>query len=134
MALNIPTHLPTASLLVSNMHCPSCVESITQLLSGLSSVKNLSISLLLNRVTFAIDTSISSSTRAPSYRKIVDQVKGILATEGGFNVTEEAAPRLPPSLPSSPSLAASAAPPRRRSAPRSADPPPRALRGLPCRA
>ncbi|KAL1408194.1 hypothetical protein Q8F55_004999 [Vanrija albida] len=93
MALdNIPTHLPTASLLVSNMHCPSCVEAITQLLSGLSSVKNLSISLLLNRVTFAIDTSISSSTKTPSYRRIVDQVKGILATEGGFTVTEEAAP------------------------------------------
>ncbi|RSH88277.1 uncharacterized protein EHS24_000811 [Apiotrichum porosum] len=90
----LPTHLPTASLMVANMHCPSCVEAITELLANIPAVVNLSVSLLLNRVTFSVDTSISSSSSSnPSnYERIVDQVHQVLTTEGGFVVTDENAP------------------------------------------
>ncbi|CAK9784363.1 heavy metal translocatin [Cutaneotrichosporon oleaginosum] len=87
--VTIPTHLPTASLVVGNMHCPSCVESITNLLAALPSVKNLSVSLLLHRVTFAIDTSIGSSRVPTSVDRVVEQVAHTLKSEGGFEVATE---------------------------------------------
>lgn len=87
----IPTHLLTASLVVSNMHCPSCVESITNLLSHVPAVKNLSVSLLLHRITFAVDLSAgSSSSSAPMTKeRVVEQVKRILKSEGGFEVASD---------------------------------------------
>lgn len=85
----LPTHLPTASLLVANMHCPSCVESISALAGDIPGVVNLSVSLLLHRVTFAVDTSISSSSRPGSVDRVIDSVKRVLTTEGGFVVTNE---------------------------------------------
>ncbi|GMK57348.1 hypothetical protein CspeluHIS016_0401820 [Cutaneotrichosporon spelunceum] len=89
MPPSIPTHLPTASLLVGNMHCPSCVESITSLLSAFGAVQNLSVSLLLHRITFAVDTSIGSSRTPTSVNRVVEQVKNTLKSEGGFEVTDE---------------------------------------------
>lgn len=89
MVTNIPTHLPTASLVVGNMHCPSCVESITNLLAGMVAVKNLSVSLLLHRITFAVDTSIGTSRAPMSVDRVVEQVKHTLKSEGGFDVTNE---------------------------------------------
>lgn len=86
---NIPTHLPTASLVVGNMHCPSCVESITNLLANMSAVKNLSVSLLLHRITFAVDTSISSSKAPMTLDRVVEQVAHTLKSEGGFDVTSD---------------------------------------------
>lgn len=90
MVNNIPTHLPTASLVVGNMHCPSCVESITNLLQGMSAVKNLSVSLLLHRITFAVDTSTSSSTSPMTVDRVVEQVTHTLKSEGGFEVSTDA--------------------------------------------
>ena len=79
-------HLPRVSLLVSNMHCPSCCEAITHLLSPLPSIRNLSISLLLRTVTFSVDPSISSSAKQVTREKVVKDVTAILTGEGGFEV------------------------------------------------
>lgn len=71
---DIPTHLMTASLLVNNMHCPSCIETIRKALANVPSVHNLTVSLLLHRITFNVD-----SKRAAS---VIAHVKRILRTEG----------------------------------------------------
>lgn len=82
----LPLHFPTVSLLVSNMHCPSCSEAITQLLSSLPSIRNLSVSLLLRTVTFAIDLSISSSKVTVTTGSVINDVTKVLVREGGFEV------------------------------------------------
>jgi heavy metal translocating P-type ATPase len=71
------------------MHCPSCVESITALAATVPGVVRLSVSLLLHRVTFAVDTSVGSSLRTLTTARVVDQLKRVLITEGGFVVSEE---------------------------------------------
>ncbi|BEJ17273.1 hypothetical protein CspHIS471_0606740 [Cutaneotrichosporon sp. HIS471] len=55
----------------------------------MGAVKNLSVSLLLHRITFAIDTSIGSSRSPMSVARVVEQVKHTLKSEGGFEVTDE---------------------------------------------
>ncbi|ORY25914.1 E1-E2 ATPase-domain-containing protein, partial [Naematelia encephala] len=84
--MDLPTHLPSVTLLVSNMHCPSCVESITALLDPISSIKDLSVNLLLRTVTFRVDTSISGSKSPKSAEGIQQDVKRVLTTQGGFQV------------------------------------------------
>jgi copper ion binding protein len=71
------------------MHCPSCVESITALVADIPGVVHLGVSLLLHRVTFLVDTSVSSSKNATTVERVVEQVKRVLTTEGGFFVTDE---------------------------------------------
>lgn len=85
---DLPLNLATISLLVHNLHCPSCVESITQILSPLPAVQNLSVSLLLHRVTFAVDISPSSLTTPKTVNKVVQEVKARLAEEGGFKIAD----------------------------------------------
>lgn len=78
--MSLPLAFPSACLLVSNMHCPSCVETITRLLSPLACIRNLQVSLLLRTLTFAIDTDDTPPG------KIVDEVVTVLTSEGGFEV------------------------------------------------
>jgi Cu+-exporting ATPase len=90
--MSLPSHLPTTTLLLPNMHCPSCAETITQLLSPIRSISDINVSLLLRTVTFATNTrSSTSSGRAEKItrREVVD----VLMREGGFIVeTEEGQP------------------------------------------
>ncbi len=91
MSPELPLHLPTVSLLISNLHCPSCVETITSLLAPLSAIRNLSISFLLHTITFSVDTSRarSSSKVTKSVDVVVDDVKAVLAQEGGFLIADK---------------------------------------------
>ncbi|WWC88506.1 uncharacterized protein L201_003417 [Kwoniella dendrophila CBS 6074] len=90
----LPVFLPTISLLISNMHCTSCCETIDHLLSTISSIKSISTSLLLHSVTFSIDleSSGSSSTGKPkTIGKVIEEALKVLRSEGGFNVIAESA-------------------------------------------
>lgn len=71
---DIPTHLTTATLLVSNMHCPSCIDAIEAALSAVPHVTNIAISLLLHRITFSTDSSRSAS--------VIAHAKRVLRAEG----------------------------------------------------
>ncbi|WVR06466.1 hypothetical protein IAU60_003497 [Kwoniella sp. DSM 27419] len=90
---SLPLALAHITLLISNMHCTSCCETIAQLLSGVTSIKSVSTSLLLHTVTFAVDTSAgpSTSNRTLTVRKVVQDAMGLLKTEGGFEVMTESA-------------------------------------------
>lgn len=81
--MDIPSHLPTVSLVVQNLHCPSCVETIQSLLASVPAVKNLVVSLLLHSVSFGVDTSQSRNVD-----KVVSDVKRLLVAEGGFVIDE----------------------------------------------
>lgn len=85
---DIPTHLLTASLLVNNMHCPSCIDTIRAALTNVPSVHNLTVSLLLHRITFNVDSKRSAS--------VIEHVKRILRTEG-FSVATPDEPEEPES-------------------------------------
>ncbi|OCF30430.1 hypothetical protein I316_07917 [Kwoniella heveanensis BCC8398] len=89
----LPLSLPHITLLISNMHCTSCCETITQLLSTLPSIKGVSTSLLLHTVTFAVDASFgpSSYSGPVTIGKIVKDAMTLLRTEGGFDVIAETA-------------------------------------------
>ncbi|WVQ96615.1 hypothetical protein IAU59_003720 [Kwoniella sp. CBS 9459] len=89
----LPLSLPHITLLISNMHCTSCCETITQLLSTLPSIKGVSTSLLLHTVTFAVDVSSGPSTSSGpvTIGKIVKDAMVLLRTEGGFDVIAETA-------------------------------------------
>ena len=72
------------------MHCPSCVETITQLLEPLPTVANLNISLLLHTITFTPNSSAAgTSAGGKSQEKTVAQVTNILRREGGFKVESD---------------------------------------------
>lgn len=88
MPTDIPTHLLTASLLVNNMHCPSCIDTIRDALRNVPSVHNLTVSLLLHRITFNVDSKRSAS--------VIDHVKRILRHEG-FSVSTPDEPEEPES-------------------------------------
>jgi Cu+-exporting ATPase len=75
----------TAQLLVSNMHCPSCVEAITQLLEPVVYVKDLSVNLLQRTVTFQID-SAQVPSGSTGHADPIDEVKRLLQSEGGFAI------------------------------------------------
>ena len=81
---------PTATLLVSNMHCPSCVETITSLLRSLPHLIDVHISLLLHTVTFGIDGTVvgSTSTSQRPYPEIIGAVMELLSNQGGFIIDE----------------------------------------------
>lgn len=85
----LPIHLPTFSLLVRNMHCPSCCEAITQLLSPIPAVRGLSVSLLLRTITFSVDPSHSSSIKPIVPSVVVRDVNAILTRDGGFEVHQQ---------------------------------------------
>ncbi|WVW84814.1 hypothetical protein I302_106849 [Kwoniella bestiolae CBS 10118] len=88
----LPTSLPTITLLISNMHCTSCCETIHTLLSTIQSIKSISTSLLLHSVTFSIDldNSASSSNGKPkTIGKVVEEALKVLRGEGGFSVIAE---------------------------------------------
>jgi len=83
--MSLPTHTPTITLLIPNMHCPSCVETITNLLAPLRPISNLNVSLLLHTVTFTLNPdSPGSSARKPDH--VVDKAANMLRREGGFIV------------------------------------------------
>ncbi|WVQ83012.1 hypothetical protein IAT38_005150 [Cryptococcus sp. DSM 104549] len=87
----LPLSLPTITLLINNMHCTSCCDAISTLLSTLPAVRSVTTSLLLRTVTFSIDTSLSQSTSrsAVTMGKLVDEVVRKLQGEGGFVVEME---------------------------------------------
>ncbi|ORX37325.1 E1-E2 ATPase-domain-containing protein [Kockovaella imperatae] len=85
---SIPYHLPRCTLLIPNMHCPSCVESITSILSSVPQISQLDVSLLVRSVTFSIDTSIGGSLKPKSAAGIIAKVKELLVLEGGFVVEQ----------------------------------------------
>ncbi|WVF69120.1 hypothetical protein IAT40_003894 [Kwoniella sp. CBS 6097] len=89
----LPLSLPHITLLISNMHCTSCCETITQLLSSVPSIKGVSTSLLLHTVTFAVDPEHGPSTSSGpvTIGKIVKDAMALLRTEGGFDVIAETA-------------------------------------------
>ena len=83
---HIPTIQPTFSLLVKNMHCSSCSDTIIDLLSPLKQLRDLSVSLKFHTVTFGLDTSLSSSTSLPSVKTLICDVTETLERNGGFEV------------------------------------------------
>lgn len=101
--MSLPTSLPTITLLIPNMHCPSCVESITQLLSPLRSISNLNVSLLLHTVTFTPNSAAPSGSLKSGERGLAKEVTEILQREGGFVVENPSAEQLSLSTSSSPS-------------------------------
>ena len=82
---DLPLHAASFSLLVKNMHCPSCVDYITSLLSTLTYVRDLSVSLLLHTVTFRLDAQVATSSNQTE-SKLVDEVTALLSKEGGFEL------------------------------------------------
>lgn len=88
--MTLPYHSPTVTLLIPNMHCPSCVETITNLLAPLRSISNLNVSLLLHTVSFAIDPH-SPGSSAKKQEKTEDSVAKLLRREGGFIVESPSA-------------------------------------------
>ncbi|KAK6908061.1 hypothetical protein I203_102062 [Kwoniella mangroviensis CBS 8507] len=88
----LPTSLPTITLLISNMHCTSCCETIHQLLSTIQSIKSVSTSLLLHSVTFSVDldnTASSSNGKPKTIGRVVEEALKVLRGEGGFIVIAE---------------------------------------------
>ncbi|WWD04999.1 hypothetical protein V865_003070 [Kwoniella europaea PYCC6329] len=88
----LPTSLPTITLLISNMHCTSCCETIHQLLSTIQSIKSVSTSLLLHSVTFSVDldnTASSSNGKPKTIGRVIEEALKVLRGEGGFNVIAE---------------------------------------------
>lgn len=83
--MSLPVHTPTITLLIPNMHCPSCVETITNLLAPLRFVSNLNVSLLLHTVTFTLNPDSPGSSSKKSDH-VVEQAAGVLRREGGFIV------------------------------------------------
>ena len=71
------------------MHCPSCVESITSILSPVPHLKDLNVSLLVRSVTFQVDTSIGSSGKRKAAKEVEKDVKRLLESEGGFVVDRQ---------------------------------------------
>lgn len=93
--------MPAVSLLIRNMHCPSCCEAIRQLLEPLPAVRDLSIDLLRRTVNFAVDVHAAhpdtdASSGALKLGDVYDQVVQLLYEEGGFEV-EGDRPGGPPS-------------------------------------
>ncbi|RXK37708.1 hypothetical protein M231_05041 [Tremella mesenterica] len=84
--MSLPLHNTSHSLLIPNMHCPSCVEHITSLLSTLTYVRDISISLLLQTVTFRIVVSENSVKNNKTEIDLVKDVARVLYREGGFEV------------------------------------------------
>lgn len=82
---DLPLHSASFSLLVKNMHCPSCVDYITSLLSTLTYVRDVSVSLLLHTVTFRLDPQVATSS-TQTETKLVDEVTALLSKEGGFEL------------------------------------------------
>ncbi|WWC62714.1 uncharacterized protein I303_105311 [Kwoniella dejecticola CBS 10117] len=89
----LPISLPTITLLISNMHCTSCCETIDQLLSAIPSIKSISTNLLLHTVTFSVDpsSSASSSGRPKTVGRVLEEVLKVLRVEGGFIITDQSA-------------------------------------------
>ena len=83
---SLPISLTTTTLFIPNMHCPSCVENITQLLSPLTQISNLNVSLLLHTVTFTQNGSSPSSSKRDGSRSCEREVANLLKREGGFVV------------------------------------------------
>jgi copper ion binding protein len=67
------------------MHCPSCVEAITQLLEPVVYVKDHSVNLLQSTVTFQIDTGLVPSG-STGHADPLDEVSRLLQAEGGFAI------------------------------------------------
>lgn len=97
--MDIPSHLPTVYLVVNNLHCPSCVETIQTLLANVPAVKNLVVSLLLHRVTFGVDTSESTSSSPTTVSKVANNVKQLLVAGGGFVVADDEKDHVPAPAP-----------------------------------
>lgn len=93
--MQTPSAPYTIRLLVPNMHCPSCVETITQLLTPIESISNLKVSILDRTITFVDSSAPSGGT---GLRAVLD----VLQREGGFHVETE--DREPIQLPEESSL------------------------------
>ncbi len=76
----------SATLLIPNMHCPSCISHISSLLEPFirnSSIRELRTSLLDRTVSFEV------MRNAKKEKRVVQAVKQVLREEGGFEISSE---------------------------------------------
>lgn len=88
MSATLPEHLESATLFIPNLHCPSCIRHIEELLGSIPRISAVSVSLLLRRVTinFSTDTLAGVDSKGASSQSIVNNAARILEESGGFEV------------------------------------------------
>lgn len=76
------------TLLIPNLHCPSCVRHIEELLLSLPRVSHVSVSLLSRSAVLTINTGTLGGldTRGATLEQVLDDVVSILSEAGGFEV------------------------------------------------